>query len=157
MNYRLRKLNFSTNSVESVKSNLGYQPFDVIADYRGNIFVANGTGAQVHKYSAQGIDFAIGNSNAHYFTDGNALEAGFCLPAAIAFNSDGHILVCDYGNHAIRLVLNYPKGVNVLQKDLCALTHTKLELANHILKLPDKIQNLHTIICAARAPALLLL
>jgi len=157
MNYKIRKLNFATNTVESVKSNLGYQPFDVIADYRGNFYVANGTAAKVNKYSSQGLDFEIGSSSAHYFTDGNAIEAGFCLPASIAFNSDGNILVCDYGNHAIRLILNYPKGISVLQKDLTLLTHSKQELANHILKLPNKIQNLHTIICSARAPALLLL
>lgn len=77
-------------------------PFGVVVDKRGNLFVADGGQSnRIRRVSADGkVETIAGSSEG--FADGNALQAQFNTPSGIAIDNGGNIVIADTSNNRIR-------------------------------------------------------
>jgi len=79
-------------------------PFGVVVDVKGNIFVADGGDSnRIRRIGADGVvgTYAGGREG---FADGVREAAAFNTPSALALDRAGNLYVADTGNHAIRKI-----------------------------------------------------
>jgi sugar lactone lactonase YvrE len=81
-------------------------PGGLALDAFGNLYVADQGNQRIRRVNAAGLIFTLaGNGKTGFSGDGgNALEASFNLPAAIACRSPEALYVADLGNRRIRLL-----------------------------------------------------
>ena len=89
-------------------------PEGLAVDSRGRVFVADQGGSRIRllERTADGGGYSIhviaGNSigsAACRYADMDGVDAGFCYPSGVAIDSQDRIFVADFGNHAIRQIL----------------------------------------------------
>jgi len=84
-------------------------PFGLVADAHGNIYVADGGEAnRIRKITTQGQVITLAGGKEGY-ADGQGAAAAFNTPSGIAIDKAGNLYVADTGNHAVRKVT--PQGV----------------------------------------------
>jgi sugar lactone lactonase YvrE len=83
-----------------------HNPIGVALDGAGNILVADAGNNTVRKITAGGLVTTVAGSPTGQggMVDGAGSLARFSLPWGIAVDASGSILVCDYGNSAIRRI-----------------------------------------------------
>lgn len=80
-------------------------PWDVIADAAGNLFVAEFSNHTIRKISPSGVVTTLaGQGETSGFVDGVGTLARFNAPLGLAFDPSGSLLVADTLNHSIRKV-----------------------------------------------------
>jgi len=81
-------------------------PSGIALDYSGNIFVADTGNNRICKLDLSGnfITYAGSSVGTSGYLDGEALNAQFNGPTAIAIDKRGNIYVADTGNNAIRII-----------------------------------------------------
>jgi sugar lactone lactonase YvrE len=80
-----------------------YRPTGVVADGKGNVFVADLFNHKIRKITATGIVTTIAGSTPG-FADGPAATAKFAFPAGLALDKQGNLYVADSENHRIRKI-----------------------------------------------------
>ncbi len=84
-------------------------PRGVAVDASGNIFVADLHNNTIRRINlAREVTTIAGSAGVKGNVDGNGIAAQFRLPAAVAIESDGNLIVADSGNHTIRRIT--PEG-----------------------------------------------
>jgi RHS repeat-associated protein len=84
-------------------------PFGVAVDAAGNVFISEFWSSFIRKITPSGTVSTFAGGNPGHFADGTGTAAGFYLPAGIAFDHSGNIIVADLGDNAIRKIT--PGGV----------------------------------------------
>ncbi|HET9051778.1 MAG TPA: hypothetical protein VFO60_08745 [Candidatus Dormibacteraeota bacterium] len=82
-------------------------PYGVVADGKGNVYIADLFNEEVRKVSSSGIitDFAGMGPNSGYSGDsGPATQALLNAPVGLAIDASGNLLICDANNHVVREV-----------------------------------------------------
>ena len=81
------------------------EPIAVVADRKGNIFVADRNNHRIRRMAADGtVTTVAGNGNAGY-ADGASRQAKFNQPYGVALDdAEITLYVADYLNHAIRII-----------------------------------------------------
>lgn len=121
-NQRIRRLDLKTRVLTTVAGNglRGYagdggpateaslnMPHEIRFDRRGNLYIVERDNHTVRKVDSKSkiISTVAGTGVAGFSGDnGPANKAQLRSPHSIAFNHDGNLLICDVGNHRIRLV-----------------------------------------------------
>ncbi len=90
-----------------------WSPWGVAADGTGNVFVADIDNATIRKLTPEGTNWVVttlaGSAGNRGSADGVGGTARFALPAGLAVDSAGNVIVADINNHTIRRVT--PAGV----------------------------------------------
>lgn len=81
----------------------------IIADQSGNIYVGDTFNNSIRKINSDGQVSTYAGMEIEGFTNGNANNAQFRYPAAIAFDKQGNLFVADAGNFCIRKIT--PDGI----------------------------------------------
>jgi sugar lactone lactonase YvrE len=82
-----------------------YQPYAVVADTNGNLYVADSYGATIRKVTPEGVVTTLaGVPFIEGSTDGTGTNALFKYPTGIAIDLAGNLYVADQDNHTIRRV-----------------------------------------------------
>ena len=81
-------------------------PAGLLADDKGNIYIADRENHVVRKVSPKGIITTIaGNGTAGFSGDGGqAVKASFNFPSGLAFDSKGNLYISDRSNNRIRVI-----------------------------------------------------
>ncbi len=124
-NSAVRKVDPTTGIVTAVAGNgtAGYtgegsatthemnQPFEVLADGSGNIYITDGSNNRVRKVNSSGIISTIaGTGTAGSLGDGGqATDAQLNVPAGIVFDAAGNMFIGDISNNKIRKI--DPSGI----------------------------------------------
>ena len=121
-NHRVRRLDLKTNVITTVAGSgrKGYsgdggpataadlnEPYEVRFDRPGNMFFVEMQNHVVRRVDAKThlITTVAGTGAAGFSGDGGpAVKAQFKQPHSIAFDRQGHLVVCDIGNHRIRRI-----------------------------------------------------
>jgi sugar lactone lactonase YvrE len=119
-NYRIRKV--STNGIITTVAGNGVQsysgdggaainaslnnPYDVVVDDAGNLFIADLSNNRVRKVNTNGIISTVaGNGSSSYSGDGGAAtSAGFNSPTGVALDASGNLFIADYWAYRVRKV-----------------------------------------------------
>ena len=83
------------------------QPYEVRFDPSGNLYFVDMTQSVVRRVDArtQVITTVAGNGAAGFSGDGGpAVEASLKQPHSICLDNEGHLYICDIGNHRVRVV-----------------------------------------------------
>jgi streptogramin lyase len=83
-------------------------PVGLAIDEQGNIFVADTYNDRIRKISTDGQVTTVAGTGVAGYLDGQASEAMFDTPCAIAVDQQGNLFVADTGNNAIRKIT--PQG-----------------------------------------------
>lgn len=85
-----------------------YNPYGVIMDASGDLYIADQNNHRVRKINSSGIISTVaGNGTAGYLGDGGAATSGRLYnPSGLYFDASGNMLIADQYNHAIRKVNN---------------------------------------------------
>ena len=78
-------------------------PYGIVVDGDGNIYVADLTSALIRKITPDGNVTTIAGSSVG-FADGLSNTAKFNQPTDLAINGDGNIIVADLTNRRIRII-----------------------------------------------------
>jgi len=121
-NHLVRRLDLNTHVISTVAGNgkKGYtgdggpalgaslnEPYEVRFDRAGNMYIAERLNHVVRRVDAktQVISTVAGTGSPGFSGDGGpATKAQLKEPHSIEFNREGHLLICDIGNHRIREV-----------------------------------------------------
>lgn len=81
-------------------------PFGMVADGEGNLYVSDRQRHQIFRVPLEGPPTLFaGNGTASFTGDGGAaIDAGFNAPAGLAFGPDGRLYIADAGNQRIRVI-----------------------------------------------------
>jgi sugar lactone lactonase YvrE len=85
--------------------------FGVALDKSDNMFVTDQSNHRVRKVTPDGLVSTLAGSGSAAFADGTGAGASFRLPAGVAMDSSGNVVVADHMNHRIRKIT--PHGVVV--------------------------------------------
>lgn len=81
------------------------EPIAVVADRKGNIFVADRNNHRIRRIAVDGSVTTLAGTGTAGFANGSAAQATFNQPYGVALNaSETMLLVADYLNHAIRKI-----------------------------------------------------
>ncbi len=83
------------------------QPYEIRFDMDGNLYFVDMTSSVVRRVDAetQNITTIAGNGTSGFSGDGGpAVEAQLKQPHSICLDNDGHLYICDIGNHRVRIV-----------------------------------------------------
>jgi hypothetical protein len=83
-----------------------YSPYDVAADFLGNVYIADENNLRIRKVNTSGIisTFA-GNGAGGYEGDGGlASDTSLYYPEGVGIDGAGDVLIADYDNERVRLV-----------------------------------------------------
>lgn len=123
-NFRIRKVDGVTNiittiagdgsggyngdNIEAVFANMN--PFAVIKDPSGNVYIADGS-SRIRKISSTSVVTTIVGDGTHGFSgDGSsAVDAEIYDPEGLALDTCGNLYIADLGNHRIRKVSFNPQ------------------------------------------------
>jgi sugar lactone lactonase YvrE len=122
-NHRIRKIEHDTGTISTIAGNGNNgisgdggpavraqlnEPYGIVIDPRGNLFVADRLNCRVRRIDAGTgvITTVAGNGSKVYFGDGGpAAKAGLVEPNGVALTQDGKILlIADVAGHRIRRV-----------------------------------------------------
>lgn len=79
-------------------------PYSVVADAAGNVYVADKTNHVVRVISTTGTVSTFAGNGSVGFADGMGTAATFNSPSGLAIDNSGNIYVADRLNHAIRII-----------------------------------------------------
>ena len=82
---------------------LDFQPFSIVRDSAGNLYVANTNNSKIRKIDTDGNVTTIAGSIPGYLDD-QGTDARFDNPHGLAIDSDGNLYVADTYNHKIRKI-----------------------------------------------------
>ncbi|QTE36360.1 DUF6443 domain-containing protein [Mucilaginibacter gossypii] len=85
------------------------QPFSVVTDASGNIYVTDRVGAKIRKVTPAGVVTTLAGSGTAGFVDGTGSAASFNAPTGLAIDKAGNLYVADETNNRIRKIT--PAGV----------------------------------------------
>ncbi len=119
-NYRIRKVNssgiistiagsgtsgFSGDGGQAISAQLNL-PYGVVADFAGNIYIADYNNNRIRKVNSSGVISTIAGSGTAGFSGdgGQATMASFNKPAALAFDGVGNLYIADVYNNRIRKI-----------------------------------------------------
>lgn len=96
---------YSGDNTNATKASLT-SPESVIVDNSGNLYIADTGTNRIRKVDANGIITTIaGNGNPAFWNDGALATSGeLNWPNSLKLDSNGNLLICDYGNERIRKV-----------------------------------------------------
>ena len=80
------------------------EPYGVVADSAGNVFVADTNSNAIRKITPAGVVTTLAGGSGQGTTDGTGTAAKFHEPHGIAIDSSGTLYVADYENHMVRKV-----------------------------------------------------
>lgn len=80
-------------------------PYDVASAPDGTLYVADSENNAIRKISPDGVVSTFAGDGTPGFADGQGKEAKLNAPSGVAVRADGSLVVADYGNHRIRLIL----------------------------------------------------
>jgi hypothetical protein len=83
-----------------------YNPWIVIADVSGNLYISDATNNRVRMVNTSGIITTVaGNGTQGYSGDGGqATDAALYYPSGIAFDASGNLFIADSHNERIRMI-----------------------------------------------------
>lgn len=85
-------------------------PFGVVLDKAGNLYVADGgDNNSIRKISVDGVGTTFAGGSVEGYADGPGTAAAFNTPSGLAIDGAGNLYVADTGNNAIRKIT--PGGV----------------------------------------------
>lgn len=84
-------------------------PQGVVADSKGNVYVADSFNDDIREISGGNVSTIAGSQTLGYLDGPAALSAEFYAPSGGAFDSKGNLYVADFGNNVIRKIT--PAGV----------------------------------------------
>jgi sugar lactone lactonase YvrE len=79
-------------------------PTGVAVDHDGNVIVADHNNNRIRSVAPSGEVITMAGSGVAGFADGSGSAARFNRPTDIALDSEGNIIVADFGNHRLRQV-----------------------------------------------------
>jgi len=85
------------------------QPFGVVVDSDGHVYVADSGNHRIRKISPEGSVTTLAGSGKTGSTDGSGAEASFNQPFDVAVDAAGNVYVADYSNHKVRKIS--PAGI----------------------------------------------
>jgi N-acetylneuraminic acid mutarotase len=97
---------FSNGAIANASFN---NPFDMVIDAAGNMYVADNGNHAVRKITPQGLVTTLAGNGTPGFANGSGTNAQFNDIAGLAIDLSGNIIVADRGNHRIRSIT--PAGV----------------------------------------------
>lgn len=80
------------------------QPFSIVVDAAGNLFVTDRTNQRIRKITPAGAVSTLAGSGAADFADGNGTAASFHAPTGLAIDPSGNLYVADEINNCVRKV-----------------------------------------------------
>jgi sugar lactone lactonase YvrE len=83
-------------------------PLGLAADAQGNVYVADTGNHRIRKISASGTVSTLAGTGFAGYRDGQAAQAQFNAPGAVAVDAQGNVFVADFANHRIRKIT--PQG-----------------------------------------------
>ncbi len=114
-NHRIRKIS-STGIVSTLAgSTVGHEdgtgsdaefnnPTGVAVDASGNVYVAEEENGTIRKITSSGTVSTVAGMYSQGLVNGDAADAKFRWPAAVALDASGTVYVADRGNHCIRKI-----------------------------------------------------
>lgn len=81
-----------------------YNPYGLISDSSGNLFVADTFNHAIRKISVDGVVSTVAGTGSAGAQDGPVATASFNLPTSLVMDAGGNLLVADRGNQVIRKV-----------------------------------------------------
>jgi gliding motility-associated-like protein len=94
-----------------------HYPSSLISDESGNLYLPDYDNNKIRKITPEGIVNTFAGNGTQGSANGPAASASFYQPTSIAFDKQGNMIVCDFGNSLIRKIS--PQGmVSTLAGDL---------------------------------------
>mmetsp|Transcript_75130 Transcript_75130/g.242921 ORF Transcript_75130/g.242921 Transcript_75130/m.242921 type:complete len:546 (-) Transcript_75130:315-1952(-) len=84
-------------------------PSGLVVDSAGRVLLADWGNHRVRQIAPDGLVTTLAGSGTAGFLDGQGIAACFNCPSGLAMDSDGHVLLADWGNHCVRKIS--PDGV----------------------------------------------
>jgi sugar lactone lactonase YvrE len=96
---------YNGDSIQAATARL-YNPYSVIFDSIGNLFIADASNNRIRKIDVSGIVTTIaGTGTAGYNGDNiTAISAQLYFPTSVAFDKAGNLFVADWGNQRVRKI-----------------------------------------------------
>lgn len=80
------------------------QPFSVVTDASGNVYVTDRVGAKIRKVTPAGVVTTLAGSGTASYADGTGTVASFNAPTGLGIDKAGNLYVTDEANNRIRKV-----------------------------------------------------
>lgn len=80
------------------------QPFNLVADASGNLFVTDRVGQRIRKVTPAGVVSTVAGSGSAAYVNGNGILASFNGPTGIAIDQQNNLYVSDESNYMVRKI-----------------------------------------------------
>jgi len=175
-NFCIRKVNLKTKIVSTIAGSPGSvgchdglgtsakfaAPYGLCVDKTtNNIFVADYHADVIRVIDNNNFVYTLaGKSRIKGLTNGAPTEALFNCPVSVSLTSNGDLLVCEFGNAAIRKISNVAPNIRNYRKriiiDYITLSNNP-DRCTFTIQLPSRVFIVHKEIASARGCGLLLL